>query len=106
MAKFYGVVGYAEITESSKGVWTEIITEKNSFGNIIRNTTKTQAGAALTDNINVNIFISIVAYPYATQHILDMRYVSWLGILWKITNIEVQYPRLLLTIGGVYNAQS
>jgi hypothetical protein len=34
-----------------------------------------------------------------------MRYVEFMGTKWKITNIEVQYPRLTLSIGGEYNGQ-
>ena len=29
--------------------------------------------------------------------------VTEMGAKWKITDVEVQYPRLLLTIGGLYN---
>jgi hypothetical protein len=33
-----------------------------------------------------------------------MLYVEFMGTKWKITNVEVQYPRLILSVGGVYNA--
>ena len=32
-----------------------------------------------------------------------MRYVEFMGAKWKISSVEVQYPRLILTVGGVYN---
>jgi hypothetical protein len=106
MAKFYGVVGYAELKEKAKGVWEEEITQKNAYGDIIRNNAQILPGSAINDNVKINNIISIIADPYATTHILGIRYVKWLGILWKVTNIEVQTPRLLLTLGGVYNEQS
>ena len=32
-----------------------------------------------------------------------MRYVHWMGALWEVNSVEVLNPRLILTIGGVYN---
>ena len=103
MAKFYGVVGYAETKETSPGVWTEEITERNYSGDVLKNTRKWQSGESLNDNLVINNMLSIIADPYAYQHFHAMRYVKWMGASWKISNIEVQRPRLILTIGGVYN---
>jgi len=103
MAKFYGVIGYAETKETSPGVWTESITERNYYGDVIRNTRRWQPGEGLNDNLTINNIISIVADPFAYQHFYAIRYIKWMGASWKIDNIEVQRPRLILTIGGVYN---
>lgn len=103
MAKFYGVIGYAETKETSPGVWTESITERNYYGDVIRNTRRWQPGEGLNDNLTINNIISIVADPFAYQHFHAIRYIKWMGASWKIDNIEVQRPRLILTIGGVYN---
>ena len=103
MAKFYDVVGYAETTETRPGVWEERITERPYFGDVIRNTRRLEAGESVNDNVVINNSISIVADPYACNHFLAFRYVQWMGALWKVANAEVQSPRLLLTIGGVYN---
>ena len=105
MAKFHGVVGYAELVEVSKGVWSEEITQKDSSGDILRNTTRVQSSSGVNDNVTINNQISIIANPYATEHMFAMRYVEWMGVKWKITNVEVKPPRLILTIGGVYNVQ-
>lgn len=103
MAKFYGAIGYAETTETAPGVWTEQITEKNYSGDVVKNIRRSQTGENLNDNLTVSNIISIVADPFANQNFYSMRYVKWMGVSWKITSIEVQRPRLLLTIGGVYN---
>lgn len=103
MAKFYGAIGYAETKETAPGVWTESITERNYSGDVIRNTGKWQKGENLNDDLTINNSISIVADPFANQNFYAMRYVKWMGASWKITNVEVQRPRLILTIGGVYN---
>lgn len=106
MAKFYGSVGYADTVETAPGVWEEGITERMYFGDLIRNTRRLQSSDTLNDDINVANEISIVADPFANQNFHKMRYVSFMGSKWKITNVEVQYPRLILTIGGVYNGQT
>lgn len=105
MAKFYGVIGYAETTETAPGVWTEVITERNYSGDVIRNTRRLQSSENLNDDLVINNIISIIADPYAYQNFHAMRYVYWMGVFWKITSVEVQRPRLLLTIGGVYNVK-
>lgn len=104
MAKFYGKIGYAETVEVKPGVWKEQITERMYSGDLTRNTRRLQSSETLNDNINVANEISIIADPYAIQNFHSMRYVEFMGAKWKISNVEVQYPRLILTAGGVYNA--
>jgi hypothetical protein len=106
MAKFFGSIGYAETTETAPGVWTEVVTERNYFGDELKNTRRLEAGENLNDNLVINNTISIVADPFALQHFHTMRYVQWMGASWKITNVDVQRPRLILTIGGIYNGST
>lgn len=104
MAKFYGEIGYSETVETAPGVWTEQITKRNYSGDVIRNTSRWSTSSDSTnDDLNINNQISIVADPFAYQKFHSMTYVEFMGAKWKITNVEVQYPRLLLTIGGVWN---
>lgn len=105
MAKFYGEIGYAETVETVPGVWEEQITKRNYYGELTRNTRRLQSADQLNDNINVLNEISIVADPYAYQNFHSMRYVVFMGTKWKISNVEVQYPRLILTLGGIYNGE-
>lgn len=103
MAKFYGAIGYATTTEVSPGVWEEAIVEYTYSGDIVKNVRRLESGEGLNDNINISNQISIVADQMAFQHFHNIRYVEWMGALWKVSSIDVQIPRLLLTIGGVYN---
>lgn len=105
MAKFYGAIGYAEPVVIKPGVHKEEITERMYQGDQIRNARRLQTTDQLNDNINVANEISIIADPFANQNFHSMRYVEFMGTKWKITNVEVQYPRLILTIGGVYNVK-
>ena len=105
MAKWYGIIGFNEMVETVPGVHEEQITKHPYYGDLIRNTRKLQASDQLNDNINVANDISIVADPFANQNFHSMLYVEFMGAKWKITNVEVQYPRLILSIGGVYNGE-
>ena len=105
MAKFYGVIGYAETIEDTPGVWKDKIIERSYYGELVRNTRRLQSADKLNDDVNIANEISIVADPFANQNFHLMRYVEFMGTKWKITNVEIQYPRLILTVGGVYNGE-
>lgn len=105
MAKYYGAIGYAETVETKPGVWKEQITERMYSGDLLRNSRRFQSADKLNDDINISNELSIVADPYANQNFHLMRYAEFMGTKWKITDIEVQYPRLRLTLGGEYNEQ-
>lgn len=103
MAKFFGKIGYAETKQTSPGVWEEEITEREYFGDLTRNTRRLQSSGNLNDSIVVANDISIISDPFANQNFHAMRYVEFMGTKWKISNVEVQYPRLILTLGDQYN---
>lgn len=103
MAKFCGVIGYIKTVETEAGIWDEQVIERTYYGDITRNTSRYQTSGGVNDDINVSNTVSIVADPFANENFQHMRYVVLMGTKWKITNVEIQYPRLLLTVGGVYN---
>jgi hypothetical protein len=103
MAKFYGVIGYAETKETSPGVWVEDITERKYYGDITKNSRRLNGGENLNDNLTVTNVISIMADAYAYENFFAIRYVEWMGARWKVSTVEVQRPRLILNLGGVYN---
>ena len=106
MAKWKGVVGYADMVETEPGIWEEQITERPYYGDMFRNIRKLQPSGGINDNVNLSNQISIVADPFANRNFHSMRYATYLGTKWKITDIEVQYPRLILSLGGIYNGKS
>src|SRR4249919_1749225 len=105
MARFNGEVGYGIFVEtpSDSGVWESVITEEPYFGDVIRNTRKMEAGDGVNPNLSVNNSISIIADEYAIQHFFEIKYVRWEGVLWSVTSVEVKAPRLILSLGSVYN---
>lgn len=103
MAKFHGKVGYGNTVETKPGVHEEVITEQEYYGDVIRNSRQLRDGESINDDLSVGNSISIVADAYANEHFFAIRYVEWAGTLWKVSNVEVQSPRLVLRLGGVYN---
>lgn len=103
MAKWHGIIGYAETKETSPGVWAETITKRKHFGDVTRLSSRWQSNDSATDNITLSNQISIIADPFARLNFSSMRYVEFMGTRWEISDVVVQYPRLILTTGGVYN---
>ena len=102
MAKFYGAIGYAQTVETEPGIWEEVITERNYYGELNRNSRNLQTSGNVNDNVNISNEISLLAEPYANEHIYSMRYVKFMGAKWKVNSVEVKYPRLILSVGGLY----
>lgn len=103
MAKFYGSVGYGILEETVPGVWEDRIVEHSYYGDVIRNNRKLQSSSQLNDNIIVSNEISILSDPFANENFHCIRYVTFMGTKWKVSNVDVQYPRLVLTLGEVFN---
>ena len=105
MARFHGEIGYGESVETplNSGVWTDVITEFAYFGDVIRNTRRLESVETLNNDIVVSNSISVVADQYAIEHFFTIKYVRWMGTLWTVTNVEVKSPRLILSLGSVYN---
>lgn len=103
MAKYCGRIGYCKQVETRPGVWEEQITTRQYYGDLIKNNRRLQSTEQVNDDINISNEISIIADPYANENFHSMRYAELMGTKWKITNVEVRYPRLILTLGGLYN---
>jgi len=106
MAKFYGAVGYAESVETAPGVWEETIVEKEYYGDIIRNSSRGQSSNQINDDLLISSQISIISDPYADSNYQNIRYATMNGVKWKVSNIDIQYPRLVLTLGGLYHGST
>lgn len=104
MTKWFGKVGYSETVETTPGVWKPQDTIREYYGDIKRNTTRWAGNPDSTnDDLTVNTQISIVADPFAIDKFYSMKWIEFMGAKWKITNVDPQPPRLILTLGGVYN---
>lgn len=103
MAKFFGKVGYAESVQVKPGVWKDVITEYPYYGDEVRPNRRLDEGEKVNMDISTGTALSITADAYANEHIFAIRFVEWAGAVWTVTSVDVQRPRLLLRLGGVYN---
>lgn len=101
--KYYGIIGYGMTNETRPGICEERVTERTYFGDILRNNIRTQAASKVNDDITISNEFSIVADPFAFENYSFIRYVTYRGVKWKVVSVELQYPRLIIGVGGVYN---
>lgn len=103
MAKYYGTVGYVETVETSPSVYTETFVERNYYGDFTKIYRRLTASESINDNVTINNIISIVSDPYACENFCNIRYATWMGHKFKVDSVDVQPPRLILTLGGLFN---
>ena len=103
--RFRGVVGFGTSVEDPEdpSVWVDDITEKSFTGDVVRDTSKSQEGDGLNEDVVMQNQISIVANRHAIGNYSDMKYVEWEGERWTIDSVEVRPPRLILSLGEPYN---
>ena len=103
MARYYGSVGYAEESEPLPGIIKEEMTPREYYGDVLVNNRRLENQGEINDSINVTNQISIVADPYAMQNFWKIRFATFMGQKWKVKDVKVEFPRLILTLGGLYN---
>ena len=105
MAKYCGLVGIATQQETSPGVWKPVIVEHEVFGDVVRDNVNFQQSSSdqLNDKIKINNQISIIVDPIVMENFSSIIYITYWGAKFKIVTAEVKYPRVLLSMGEVYN---
>ena len=103
MAKFCGMVGFSIQKKTGPGIWGNEIVEKKYYGDILRNVRKNQNSNNVNDNITISNEVSIISDEFANDNYSSIVYVELNGAKWKVNDINIQYPRLVLSLGGVYN---
>ena len=103
MAKFHGFIGFAEQTETSPGVWTEEITEKEYSGDLLQFGRRSQNAGKVNEDMTISNQISIIANAYLNENLYTARYITFMGGKWKIESVSVEYPRMIFTLGGLYH---
>ena len=104
MGRFSGKIGFVETVETSPGIYEPVATERPYHGDFIVRRTRLDTNSNSTnDDLTISNDISIVADKFAKEHLGYMRYVILHGQKWKITAASIEYPRIRLTVGGLYN---
>ena len=106
MAKYHGNIGFLITEETTPGVWEEHYVTHPYSGDVLRSSSQySPSSEKVHDDISIKNRISILADPFAIGNFYNIRYIEYLGNKWKVTDVDVEYPRLILSIGGVYNGQ-
>ena len=105
MPKCSGVIGYALAGETQPGVWTEGITEKRYIGDIIKDNRRIVDQGEINGSINISNNISIISNRFMLDNMAYMRYLTFNNSKWKISSVEIKPPRIIITLGGLYNEQ-
>lgn len=103
MNRWYGNIGYVETIEIEPGVWIEKETIRTYYGEFVKKSSKFSVSGEINDNKDVLAELSVVADPYSDLHFHSIRYVEYGGTKWKVNTVEPRRPRLILSLGGVYN---
>ena len=105
MAKYFGNIGYGVTEEIRPGVSLPTISEREYYGDIVRNVRRYENSGKVNDDLNINMTLSIVADPFAFQNFHQLKYAEYMGAKWKAVSVEPQFPRLVITLGGVWNGE-
>ena len=105
MAKFFGKIGFANTEETSPGIWSGVV-EHPYYGDVFSRGMNTTSTEHANKDVTITNRISILADPYAYENFSAMRYVKYMNAAWSINSVDVQYPRLILNIGGLYNGET
>jgi hypothetical protein len=103
MARFYGKVGFGQTQNNGNGVHGLVVYYRYYYGNEVQNYKTTDDSQHVNSEFRTSTLISIVSDSHASENLSAIRYVEWRGVLWKVTGVEAQHPRLLLRLGGIYN---
>ena len=105
--KYSGIIGFIQTVENppESGVWVEKVTERHYFGNVLKMRKSFNNSGKVNDDLNIGNQLSIIADPFMNQNLAAIRYCYYMGAWWKVTDVEVERPRMILTLGGVYNGK-
>lgn len=104
MTRWYGEIGFGETVETAPSVFSEKIVSRKYYGEVIKNGRGLQTSDKVNDDLTISNQISVISDPYAMENFQSIRYATFMNSKWKVTDVTVEYPRLTLTLGGVYNA--
>lgn len=108
MAKFSGKIGFVTTVQKPDDptAWTPTTIERQYYGDVNRNSRRwTQDSKQVNDNLNISNQLSIVADAFMYENFSCMKYVVYMGAKWKITDVEITRPRMVITIGGLYHGE-
>ena len=106
--KYYGMLGFENTQEIRPSFYDEQPIERPYYGEIYRKTRQLNDSGYVNGEIGYQLELSILADPYLRNHMDTLRYVTLdtkeNSTKWTVTSVDpTTYPRMTLSIGGVYN---
>lgn len=103
MAKFSGLVGYITQSEISPGVWSSVENSIMMKGDVIRQSSNTQNDDKVNSDITLSHRVSLIGDAYSFGNYYNIKWVDIRGAKWEVESVEIQRPRLIVTLGGIWN---
>jgi hypothetical protein len=103
MAKFTGRVGYITQDETAPGVWSPVENSVVMKGDVLRLSSNTQNDDKVNSDITLNHRVSLLGDAYSFAKYYNIKWIEIDGQKWEVSSVEVQRPRIIVTLGGVWN---
>ena len=105
MSKCSGKIGYIRTGETQPGVWEDLTPEEKPYtGDLIKDNRRFSTNQTTpNDNLTINNTISIVSNKFMLDNLAFMKYITFMNSKWKISSVDISYPRIIITLGGLYN---
>lgn len=104
--RYFGKVGFGIPTDLGDGVWSDDMIERAYKGVINNAVQSVQESDKVNDDVRLQHRIEIMADAFAQENYSRIKYVELTGSLWTVQSVEIQRPRLLLTVGGPWNGRT
>ena len=89
------------------GVFKERIEERTYKADVMTYGYRNQQGEGINDDYKITNKLSMIACDaFTISHLNSIIYCEFLGIKWKVTSVDIQRPRLIVSLGGEYNGIS
>lgn len=103
MARFAGLVGYVTQEETSPGIWSSVEKSVMMKGELIRQSSNNRDAGKVNSDITLNHRVSLMGDSYSFDNYYNIKWVMVDKVKWEVSSIEIQRPRLILAIGGLWN---
>lgn len=102
--KWFGQIAFTVQSENEAGITTETLVIRDYYGDLLK-VYKNDENNQVNLNFNVRNRISVLADPFAMNTFHSIAYITFMGAKWRVSGVEVQFPRLLIDLGDVYNEE-
>ena len=88
-------------------VWKEFYAERTYKADVMSNGYRNQQGEGINDDYKINNKLSLLACDaFTLSHLNSVIFCELYGVKWKVTSVDIQRPRLIVTLGGEYHEQT